>query len=98
MKRWLERILGSHAGKIRPAWLFAAAAALALIIFGLVNLIGYGGEYQASRETAEELRKVYNAAATETPDATPEPVAASCSLNPSCPRIPNPLDLADPTV
>ena len=46
-------------------------AGLAAAVFGRVKLIGYGVDWMASRQTAQELRAVYYA------EPTPAPIAAT---------------------
>ena len=60
--------------------LLVAVLGLAIALFGLVKLIGYGADLLAARRAARELRQVYYAAptpeplpATETAAATPAP-------------------------
>ena len=73
-------------------------AGLAVAAFGLAKLIGYFGDMVSSRNTDEEIRRIYYAGVTETPPpetaaaGTPEPV-----LNPETPE-PSPIpETPEPT-
>ena len=76
--------------RVRWGRLIAVLAGLAVAGFGLVKLIGYGVDWMASRQTAQELRAVYyaeitpapiaaTAAPTEAPTSAPAPSAAPTS-------------------
>ena len=57
--------------------LIAALLGAALLVFGLVGLVGYGGDWIALRRTNEKLQNIYYDAPTDTPAPfTPEPAAA----------------------
>ena len=56
--------------RVRWGRLIAVLAGLAVAGFGLVKLIGYGVDWMASRQTAQELRAVYYA------EITPAPIPA----------------------
>ena len=82
--------------------LLVAVLGLAIALFGLVKLIGYGADLLAARRAARELRQAYYAAptpeplpATETAAATPAPtmmptpaVTAKASATPTQSPIP----------
>ena len=68
----------------------------ALIVFGLVKLIGYGRDYTASRRTADTLRQAYreetpmetvSLAASPAP-ATPAPTIAPATPVPTASPVP----------
>ena len=73
-------------------------AGLAVAAFGLAKLIGYFGDMVSSRNTDEEIRRIYYAGVTETPP--PETVAAGTAepvLNPETPE-PSPIpETPEPT-
>ncbi len=54
----------------------------ALIVFGIAKLAGYGADYEASRQTAGELKQVYQEATPE-PAETPAPAASTVPPAPS---------------
>lgn len=84
--------------RVRWVRLVVALAGLAIAVFGLVKLIGYGIDLVSSRHTSEELRQVYYAepsaepimetqaptdAPTPVPQETPAPAPdASSSISP----------------
>ena len=69
MQGWQWNGRRRHARFRRFRWdrLALVILSAALIVFGIVKLTGYGADYEASRQTAEELKQAYQ-------EATPEPV------------------------
>ena len=88
---WKGRRRPNRFRRFRWERLALIALSAALIAFGLVKLIGYGVDWMASRQTAQELRAVYYAdptpapiAATAAPTEAPAPVPAQSAI----PRLP----------
>ena len=82
-----RRRRSSRRRRIRWGRVLVALLGLAVAVFGLVKLIGYGVDLLSSRRTAEDLREVYYAdptfepipvteAPTQTPAPTPEETPA----------------------
>lgn len=67
----------SRPRKARCGRMLAVALGAALLLFGLVKLIGYGGDWLAARNTSRELQTVYHEAPTDAPALfTAEPPTA----------------------
>ncbi len=71
--------------RVRWGRLIAVLAGLAVAGFGLVKLIGYGVDWMASRQTAQELRAVYYA------ETTPAPIAATAAPTEAPTEAPAPV-------
>ncbi len=74
-----RRRRSSRRRKVRWGRVLVVLLGLAVAIFGLVKLIGYGVDLLSSRRTAEDLREVYYA----DPTFEPIPVTEAPTLTPS---------------
>ena len=68
-------------------------AGLAVAAFGLAKLIGYFGDMVSSRNTDEEIRRIYYAGVTETPP--PETAAAGTPEPSPIPETPEPTRIPE---
>ncbi len=72
-------------------------AGLALAVFGLVNLAGYGWSWLSARRTSKELQAVYHASSTEEPAAATPDHTAVPTPEPTQPKTVSPVKTALPT-
>ena len=85
MQGWQWNGRRRHARFRRFRWdrLALVILSAALIVFGIVKLAGYGADYAASRQTADELKQAYQ-------ETTPEPMETPAPTASPVPPMPSP--------
>ena len=96
-RRDRSRRYRSRYRRLRWGRVVVVLAGLALLLFGLVKLIGYGVDLLSSRHTADNLQTIYHADFTEEPIPVTEAPTHTPAPTPEETPAPTPAITAEPT-